>query len=270
MIRARISGWLRGLGLGETRCIHCFKPFSPPATDAEAASGADACLLCADCRPLLAAYAGPRCPRCGVPLPGVRDLRDPRGRAADRRVPAVPCGRCLVHEPPWEQVAYHGLYAGALRDMLLRLKFGGELALALPLAVCMAEAAACLRAPDALVPVPQHPAHLRKRGFNQAHELARALGRLTGIALRGELLTRRREGKAQSSLDAGARGLNVRGVFSARPEARGLSLWLVDDVLTTGSTATEACRALLAAGAASVSVVVAARTPHHSDGVASV
>lgn len=239
--------WLGLLGLDQLRCSSCLRPFSPSGAEA---MGDRSLALCPQCRNLLAPYAGARCPRCGFPFPG-----------QESGTVQAPCGACLTAAPPWRAVAYHGLYRGALRDVILRFKFGGELALARPLGAFLAEAAACLPVPDALLGMPQHPAHLRRRGFNQAHELARALHDVTGIPLRTDLLARRRDSIPQVSLNARLRASNVRGVFGADARVAGIRLWLIDDVMTTGNTLREATRTLLAAGAAEVCALVVARTP---------
>lgn len=242
--------WLGALRLDEIRCCACQKPFSPsdvPAND-------DPNLpLCVECRSLLSHYAGPRCPCCGFPYPGSAPSH---GASA-----APPCGTCLTARPPWRALAYHGLYNGALRDLILRFKFGGDLALARLMGNWLENATRCLPAPDALVAMPQHPSHLLRRGFNQAHELARALHAATRIPLRADLLYRKSQGAPQASLNAQLRPGNVRGVFGAGASASGLRLWLIDDVMTTGSTLKEATLTLLEAGAAEVCAVAVARTP---------
>lgn len=245
-----LRGLLGLLGLDEIRCAACLRPFSP----APAEGGADTGLpLCPECRPRLAPFTGPRCPRCGFPFPAPTTATGPRATA--------PCGVCLAAMPPWRAFAYHGLYQGALRDLILRFKFGGELALARPMAAWLENAASCLPVPDALLSMPQHPAHLRRRGFNQAHELARALHQATALPLRADLLLRKRDSVPQATLNARMRAENVRGVFAATAGVKGLRLWLVDDVMTTGNTLKEATRTLMEAGAAEVCVLVLARTP---------
>ena len=246
--------WLGLLGLDQIRCSSCLRPFSP----AEAGAMGDGPReLCGPCRRLVTPYTGARCPRCGFPF-----LAHEGGAAMGRS--KVRCGACLTEAPPWRAVAYHGLYRGALRDLILRFKFGGELALARPLASMLAEAAACLPAPDAMLAMPQHPAHLRRRGFNQAHELARALHAVTGTPLRTDVLARRHDGVPQASLNARLRAGNVRGAFAVDAPATGLRLWLIDDVMTTGNTLREATRTLLQGGAAEVCVLAVARTPRVS------
>jgi ComF family protein len=146
--------------------------------------------------------------------------------------------------------------------MVRQLKFRGQRGHARTLGVLLAEARAAWPAalPSLLVPVPLHWQRLRERGFNQAGEIARFAGRRLHIPVEPRALHRVRETGAQSQLAATARAANVRDCFTtARRFAPGVRVALVDDVLTTGSTAMEAARCLRAAGAAEVEIWVACR-----------
>lgn len=246
----RLGRLLRLLGLDEIRCSVCLRPFSPAAV---AVGASDELPICPACRPQFAPYGGPRCPQCGFPYAGQA--------VGDGKPATTLCGVCLAERPPWRAFVYHGLYKGTLRELILRFKFGGDLALARLLAGWLEDAARCLPAPDAILAMPQHPAHLRRRGFNQAQELARALHFATAFPLRADLLARIRDSAPQATLNAKLRATNVRGVFNASPAAKDMRLWLIDDVMTTGNTLKEATRALLAAGASEVCVLAVARTP---------
>ena len=255
------------LGLAQNRCVHCLRPFSPtlprwPSAPAQGGqhlthprpiSFADTLAhapLCPDCTALLSPYTGPRCPRCGLP-PANPDEGN------------VVCGACLQNPPPWSAVAFHGLYHESLRHILLRLKFDGHLYLAPLLSGFLLESVSCLPWPDVITAVPQHPDHLRHRGYNQAHELAKVLHNYTGVPLATQLLTRPVPGKEQARLGARARRSNVQHSFNASAEANGLHVWLVDDVMTTGSTMAAATKALLGGGVTRVDAVFVARTPRN-------
>ena len=114
--------------------------------------------------------------------------------------------------------------------------------------------------PDLVVPVPLHPRRLRLRGFNPAAQIARSLARELEIPFDAVALRRTRDTPSQTGLDRHERRNNVRGAFRSR---RGLQfperIWLVDDVVTTTSTLTEAAIALRAAGASTVIGLCAAR-----------
>lgn len=111
-----------------------------------------------------------------------------------------------------------------------------------------------------LVPVPLHRFRLIKRGFNQAYELARYIGATLGIEVKMESLRRNRHTSAQSGLSRKQRRKNVRGAFYWKSYQRPAPhIALVDDVMTTGTTAMECTSVLKKAGAKRVDVWVAAR-----------
>lgn len=159
-------------------------------------------------------------------------------------------------------------YAGLVRDLILRLKFAPEPALAAPLGRCLAAAVARLPlfpGPDLIVPVPLHARRRRVRGFNQAERLARPLAAASGWRIGSRVLVRLRDTEPQSGKTAGERRRNVGGAFRCRRSAvvRGRCVLLVDDVVTTGATLTAAARALRRAGARHVAAAVVARTVSH-------
>jgi len=111
-----------------------------------------------------------------------------------------------------------------------------------------------------VVPVPMHRAKLRRRGYNQAELLTRALARRLDTKCERALLTKRGDTPAQSKLARAARAANVRQAFAASPRADGLAILLIDDVSTTGETIRACANALLRAGAARVCAAVVAKT----------
>lgn len=119
---------------------------------------------------------------------------------------------------------------------------------------------------DFLVPVPLSPGRFFYRGFNQAGELARCLGRASGKPVRYDLVKRQRGGAPQSLLGADARHDNTRGVFRTTATFRGKRIALIDDVITTGATCSSLAEVLRGAGAARVICLAVAATPHrHAD-----
>jgi ComF family protein len=156
---------------------------------------------------------------------------------------------------PWD-----GLVSG--------LKFHGQIELAPSLARLLSDAVVAAGIEPAarlIVPVPLSQLRLRERGYNQAWELARRVARRHGARADAQLLQRIRDTAHQLELPEAERAANVRGAFLVEPRhtdrVRGREVALVDDVMTTGATAFEAARALLAAGAAQVELWVLARTP---------
>ncbi len=126
----------------------------------------------------------------------------------------------------------------------------------------MAELAARVpgAAPTLVVPVPLHPRRLRERGFNPAALLARCAARAIGARHAPVLLARLRDTPSQTGLSRNARRRNVAGAFAAR-RAAPARVWLVDDVVTTGSTLGAAAQALRRAGAREVVAVCLAQRP---------
>jgi predicted amidophosphoribosyltransferase len=115
--------------------------------------------------------------------------------------------------------------------------------------------------PIAWVPVPASAQRLRTNGFSPAQQIAQAVARRTGIACRVDWLRLTREGQAQKTLNRDQRVQAMIGRFAADPAVYGRCVGLIDDVITTGSTVAAAASAFKAAGARSVVVLAAARTP---------
>jgi ComF family protein len=181
------------------------------------------------------------------------------------------CGACWdaidpLAVPAVEAIAPHisaavalGLHDGRLRDVIQALKYDARPTIARHLGRRMARTGAgVLTGADGVVPVPLHRSRERRRGFNQARELARHLG----LPLR-DVLVRTRRTETQADLPAGKRHGNVRGAFALRPDGQiaGLTVVLIDDVSTTGATLSACAAVLRAAGAAEVRALTAARAP---------
>jgi ComF family protein len=209
-------------------------------------------VVCAGCAADLLP-ASRRCARCAAPV-------------ADRGPGAgAVCPSCKLAPPPFDAALALGHYAPPQDSLALALKFGAALPLAHWFAVALAARwhATGLPDPDVIVPIPLGRRRLAERGFNQAWEIARRLGRQLGIPASPDLLSRARETAAQATLDSCARQRNVAGAFALASGSRvdGLHIGLVDDVMTTGATMADAVRVLKKHGAARVSAIVALRTP---------
>jgi len=180
------------------------------------------------------------------------------------------CGDCLAAPPAYQSARSALVYAGAAARSIIRLKYYGEKTQIKTLSALAEQrlAAPFLSPggepePDLIVPMPITARRLAERGFNQALELARSLYRPWRNLIDENVLTRPEDGDVhQAALSADDRRKAIRGCFKV-PEPskiRGAVVLLFDDVLTTGATAGEAARTLLAAGAARVEVVTVART----------
>src|SRR5436190_10599062 len=194
-------------------------------------------LLCAQCVAELPRLERPLCPRCA--------LESPDGAV---------CGRCLSESPAYDATHAALAYDFPADALVAALKFRGELALAPLLAGLLAPKVRASRV-DHVVPVPLSAERLRRRGYNQAVEIARHLGKVDL-----GLCERTRDAPPQMELPYAERQKNVRGAFRCMRTLDGARLAVVDDVMTTGATLAEMARALKAAGAAYVENWIVART----------
>ncbi|MGE5385681.1 MAG: ComF family protein [Betaproteobacteria bacterium] len=203
--------------------------------------GADSqCALCAACAadlPLLA----PGCPQCAEPTThGER------------------CGRCLTHPPHFDATIAAFRYAFPVDRLMHAFKYAGELALAGWFSRKLVEHIED-RAFHTILPMPLHPHRLQERGFNQAAELARHIGKSLKVSVDIAACHRRRPTTSQADLPFNKRSANVRGAFECSADLGGLDILLIDDVMTTGATLDECARTLKLHGAKSVTVAVVAR-----------
>jgi ComF family protein len=213
--------------------------------------------LCAPCRGRL-----PRleraCLHCANPLAA--------GDAGSRDVVLL-CGRCL-HKPPHFQRSHCAfLYGEPISWLLHGLKYHQRLAGIPVLSELLLEhlRSQVLQWPELIVPMPLHPARLRRRGYNQALELARPLARELGIPLAAGICARVRDTPPQSELPASRRAANVRNAFRLRGALTAKHVAIVDDVVTTGATVNELARLLKRHGAETVEVWAVSRTPMNYD-----
>lgn len=202
--------------------------------------------------------SGPVCDECWISMPRInvpkcRSCAMPWSGSVDGDL----CFDCMPDPLPVDWCDAWGRYAGALERVLHALKFERHDFLDDQLAELLH---ATLRDTDfdAIVPVPMHWLRRRRRGYNQAELLARALTRRIGIPT--ELLLRKRHGgAAQSTLARDARARNVRHVFTASPHAKGKRILIVDDICTTGETLRACARTLLREEASRVCAIAIAK-----------
>jgi predicted amidophosphoribosyltransferase len=224
-----------------------------PRACARCGAASQAHVFCSPCAAAIPRLDRGGCRICQAPL-YTADLR---------------CGACLRDRIPLAQIAAEAPFTGDVAQWVHRFKYpaaglagldarpGAALA-------ALSRAAATRIAGDApafVAPVPMHARKLRERGFHPAGELARAVATTLGARVDRGALRQLRATASQTGLDRGARRVNVRGAFEARPGLRGVAcVALVDDVVTTGATLAECARALRRAGVRRVVAVCAART----------
>jgi len=200
-------------------------------------------LLCARCRDGLDELNPPWCNVCALPSP--RSL----------------CNFCRRTPLAIDGIRAPYLMQGPVQQAIYSLKYRSVRAIAPELAALLARY--MTRRPitgDLLVPVPLHPRRLHSRGYNQSALLARALGKLTGLAVDESLVFRTRNAPPQvNAASQEQRRTNVEDSFRCTADVSGMEFILVDDVATTGSTLSACAAALKDAGATSVWGLTVAR-----------
>jgi ComF family protein len=212
-------------------CVACRRPL--PWQDRTAS-------CCGPCWSALPRIESAKCRSCATPLPG-----------------DGLCLACQLDPLPVDWCDAWGHYRGTLEAVLHAFKFARHDFLENDLAALLDETLLD-RDFDALVPVPMSRAKERRRGYNQAELLARALGARLGVATE-LLLTKRGERRTQSLLPRNERKANVRDAFTASLRVRGRKILIVDDICTTGETLRACAASLRGQGASRVCAIALAK-----------
>lgn len=210
--------------------------------------------LCEQCWDRIPVLSGPCCPRCCLPLPALTW----KGREE------ASCRDCRRLKPRFRRAKALFPFKGLAREMIHDYKFSSATSLRRPLARCLARTYASTDwglTHSCLVHVPTSPEALKERGFDHAADLAKSLSLRLGIP-HFPALARKPGFRRQSNLSRAQRLLNTREAYIIKEghSLGGLNVLLVDDVLTTGATASTCARALLTAGATKVDVLALARS----------
>jgi ComF family protein len=219
--------------------------------------------VCPQCLSAIEPVGGHVCSICGERVLSTYALEDDDG--------LLRCPVCRRVDRPFERAAAYGSYEGGLRELVHLLKYNGVRPAANVLGRMLAEALATLepsfaQAQILVIPVPLYAGKRRQRGFNQAELIARAAMKLSStrdrFRIATDILRRTRDTHSQIGLASHQRRENLRGAFAVTraQEIIGREVLLVDDVYTTGTTASECSRVLRRAGASKVWVATAART----------
>ena len=195
------------------------------------------------------------CPQCGLSLPSFSE---------------VACGTCQQQAPSYDRVISAFSYQPPIRQMIQAFKFQRKLeytrffADQLQQAIQQHYAQYDASLPQLILPVPLHQKRLQQRGYNQAFEISQQLSRLLHIPLEALALTRCKATDEQSGLSAKQRRHNLTGAFTLRTALNAKHIAVVDDVMTTGTTAASIAKTLKQAGIEQVDIWVVARTPKFS------
>lgn len=202
------------------------------------------CMACDRALPYLEAA---HCPSCALPTPG-----------------GEVCGQCLKRPPLLARTTAVFGYAFPLDKLIQAMKYREQLALAHAFAGKLARRIDRTDLPDCIIPMPLHPAKLRKRGFNQSQLLAAGIARGLGLELLPHACRRVRDTAPQSALPWKERKKNMRDAFCCDMDLTDRRIALVDDVLTTGASLNALAEAVQKRGAVEISAWVVARTLPHS------
>lgn len=209
-------------------------------------AGANGLDLCLGCHQRLTRNRS-CCPRCGEIFPAIQ-------------IQVGLCGGCLQLAPSFDSTCAPFFYQEEIRHLITGLKFGKQFKNARLLGLLLAEAIpqSTLK-PDCLIPVPLHASRYRERSFNQSIEIARTAGSALGIPVNARSCVRLKDTPHQTGLSAKQRRKNLSGAFGVIAPLAARHVAIIDDVMTTGSTAEVLAKALKKSGVDRVDVWVCAR-----------
>jgi ComF family protein len=188
---------------------------------------------------------GPACPYCAKPSP-----------QSDYLI----CGTCIKNPPYYDNALVAYAFEEPLRSLLHQFKYHHQLYLCSFFGRLIVDAWKQKKSmPQCLIPVPMHPKKLKERGFNQTVLVAKYLGKALNIPYNRTSCQKIRPTKAQASLNGDQRRTNLKNAFHLQPIPY-THVALIDDLLTTGSTANELARTLKKAGVSHVEIWCSART----------
>ncbi len=206
--------------------------------------------VCPDCLRCMRMNFPPFCQKCN------RHLQGPYVAAL--------CHNCRTYKPHFDFAWGACLYTAHLKKMIHSFKYGQKTMLRHTLANLMIshvkKYSLDIQQFDLLIPIPLHPTRQRERGYNQAFCLAQGLSKYYKIPLKPNILKRVEHTKNQTSLSRKDRWTNLTSAFkmSTPSNVNNKSILLIDDLLTTGATSSQAAQTLKEAGANTVGVLTLA------------
>ncbi len=204
--------------------------------------------LCVSCEKTLP-FLRFSCYRCAEPLP-------------PSSVKNLICGACLNEQTPFDEIKSLFLYEHPIDDWITQTKFHENLIYARIFGLLMTNyfAEDMKHHFDFIIPVPLHRSRIKKRGFNQAVEIARPISKQLNIPLLLHQCKRIKNTNAQSQLTFEQRSSNIKKAFVVDKKFSAKKVLVIDDVVTTGSTIKEFCKTLKENGVEFIAVWVCART----------
>lgn len=174
------------------------------------------------------------------------------------------CMTCITQMPPFDRTCALYFYENTVMRLIMDLKFGEKLVNARVLGELLAHKIQTIwyrqqSLPEAIIPMPLHPARLKIRGYNQALEIAKPIAKALKIPLDTAQCQRIKNTAAQATLHAKQRERNIKNAFKIANTLQYQHVAVVDDVITTGYTITEFCRSLKSAGVKTIDVWCCAR-----------
>lgn len=223
-------------------CPVCAKHFTGfPPTDR----------VCPGCTQSVVLNRPPFCPKCSRHL---------------KKYCLARCRECCVHKPHFDFAWSACLYEDPLKALIIQFKYYQKTYYRQFFAYLMKNFLEIYRLDimqfDIIVPIPLHPSRLRERGYNQAQLLAQPIADFYNISLLSKFFLRARPTEHQTSLGEKERWTNIHRAFRITDSRRfkNKNILIIDDLLTTGATASEAARTLKSAGAKTVGVLTLAIT----------
>ncbi len=199
--------------------------------------------LCEGCQSLIVAPENP-CLICAKPLNQANGF----------------CGECRSEPPAFNQTLCAAVYQSPVSSWVQQLKFGERLDRARLIAESMIPLLEVVAQEIPIIPMPLHLKRLRKRGYNQAYEIAKIITKAQSRKLIGDALVRTKNTAMQAELHEKQRAANVRAAFKIDRPIEHDAVILLDDVMTTGQTMRSAAKCLAGAGIKEVIVAVFARS----------
>ncbi len=200
--------------------------------------------VCPACWNTLEPVPQPICPRCGAPEAAIEDR----------------CIHCRTGGTVFDFARSAVLFNDTAREIVHHLKYSDRVSLANPIGMRLRQTLKEGFEGRLVIPVPLHRSRERERGYNQAELIAVTLG----LPVASRLIRRRKKTPTQTGLSRSQRAHNLSAAFELRADVDGMTVILVDDVLTTGATMNELSRVLKRGGASRVEVLTFARV---ADGI---